>query len=185
MLAREYKLVKFSRFGIRTEDLEQSLLDSECFILDDTFDLDNLEYKFIQEDDVFNRKGLGKSCLEVYFYLSMHPNSTVGQIKTGTGRSLNTVKRCLTRMATIRDIRNNINHPLISKENGKYSALNEDLSLIAELLNVAGIKAARSKLYNQQRQQRIDWFVHDCESRGVDPQLYLGHMHYKKVYRSR
>ena len=147
-------------------------LDSECTVMVQDENFAFFEYLEWQMHDVFRWSGLGKSCLEMYYYLSSHPNSSAIEIAKATGRSRTTVYRCYRHMSEdIIDIRTGEVHELVERENHKYRSINQNLSLVADILGVAGMSRKIRDKYRRQREKHRQWVTRTNQAQGrqTDP----------------
>lgn len=176
MLAYEYRIDKMIEY-MQWEN--PATWDSECPITDH-FRNDNfqfLDYIDWQMHDAFRRKGLGKSALEIYYYLNNNPGKRIVDIERSTGRSRTTIKRCITFMLEeIIDVPGGRTRPLISKRGALYFVLDENLSEIANILGVAGDGQRNANRNRVERERHRRWIVRLLQANGQDLPSYLGYI---------
>jgi len=152
MLADVFEMTNFMTYT-REEGSRNGGLDSECLLMGNWVEFEQYEYLTWQMHDVFRWKGLGKSCLEVYYDLSMHPGSKLVDVSNRTGRALSTIYRCKHRMMD--EIVNLTNYQaisMISVEDNRYSIVEQDFDGIAVILGVDGDHTKWKKRYEHQRE---------------------------------
>lgn len=141
-------------------------LESEC---NDNEQFNDTNFAFFdyldwQMHDVFRWHGLGKTCLEVYYFLNQRPGANIAEIFRGTGRCRNSIKRALDRMMyEIEDIRDHQIYPLVSKDGRRYYAIQQDLTSLADFLGVLGMGREKRDQYHHDREMHRRWAQRQIE----------------------